>query len=90
LHIIDAYGGGPVRTTLNLDDDLVRELMEVSNATTKTAAIHEAIEELIRRRKLEKLKSLSGRVRLSIPRARRERREIERQKRILRRQHGDR
>jgi len=49
-----------MRTTLNLDDELVAELMRVTHAKTKTEAIHEAMAELIRKAKVEQLKSLSG------------------------------
>jgi Arc/MetJ family transcription regulator len=55
-----------MRTTLNLDGKLPAELMRVTEAKTKTDAIHQAITDLIRRRKLEKLKSLSGKVRLHL------------------------
>lgn len=54
-----------MRTSMILDDRLVKELMAVTGARTKTAAIHLAISELIRRRKLEGLKALSGRIRLA-------------------------
>jgi len=49
-----------MRTTLNLDDELVTELMKVTHAKTKTEAIHQAMAELIRKAKVEQLKSLSG------------------------------
>jgi len=49
-----------MRTTLNLDDELVTELMNVTHAKTKTDAIHQAMAELIRKTKLEQLKALSG------------------------------
>jgi len=54
-----------MRTTLNLSDSLVRELMEVTGSRTKTDAIEEAIREFLRKRKIEKLKSLSGKVQLT-------------------------
>ncbi|WHZ14499.1 MAG: hypothetical protein OJF52_001337 [Nitrospira sp.] len=54
-----------MRTTLNLDEALLKDLMDVTSAKTKTDAIHQAISDLIRRKKLEKLKALSGRVRLA-------------------------
>ena len=53
-----------MRTTLNLDENLISELVKVTEARTKTEAIHIAAAELIRRKKLEKLKSLSGKVRI--------------------------
>jgi len=49
-----------MRTTLNLDDDLVTELMKVTHAKTKTDAIHQAMAELIRKAKVKQLKTLSG------------------------------
>jgi Arc/MetJ family transcription regulator len=49
-----------MRTTLILDDELVAELLKVTQAKTKTDAIHQAIAELIRKKKIEKLKALSG------------------------------
>ena len=54
-----------MRTTMSLDDALIRELMEVTGARTRTKAIHLAIFEFIRRRKLEGLKGLSGKIQLA-------------------------
>lgn len=47
---------------MRLDDRLIKELMDVTGATTKTEAIHLAISEFIRRKKLKGLKSLSGKI----------------------------
>ncbi|MGH7411225.1 MAG: type II toxin-antitoxin system VapB family antitoxin [Candidatus Methylomirabilis sp.] len=55
-----------MRTTLDLDEGLVKELVKVTKAKTKTKAIHIAIREFIRRRKLEGLKALSGKIRLDL------------------------
>lgn len=79
-----------MRTTLDLDEDLVRELLKTTKTKTKTEAIHLAISELIRRRKLDTLKALSGRVRIDLDRRKREAVEQKHQERILRRQHGHR
>lgn len=54
-----------MRTTMSLDERLVKELMTLTGAKSKTEAIHTAIAELIRRKKLEGLKALSGRVRIA-------------------------
>ena len=54
-----------MRTTMTLDDRLVKELMTLTGAKSKTAAIHTAIAELIRRKKLEGLKALSGQIRIA-------------------------
>lgn len=39
-----------MRTTLDLDEKLIRQLMNVTAAKTKTDAIHQAAAELIRRK----------------------------------------
>ncbi len=65
-HTLNAYLEGIwMRTTMNLEGRLVKELMEVTGAKSKTAAIHQAIAELVRRKKLEELKALSGKVRIA-------------------------
>ncbi|HEY5600309.1 MAG TPA: type II toxin-antitoxin system VapB family antitoxin [Candidatus Manganitrophaceae bacterium] len=73
-----------MRTTLNLDEDLIQELIKATEARTKTEAIHIAAEELIRRKKLEKLKSLSGKIHIDLDRRKREKVESARQKRLAR------
>ena len=40
-----------MRTTLILDNDLLREAMEVTGAKTKTAAVHEGLRALVDRAK---------------------------------------
>ncbi len=79
-----------MRTTLNLDEDLVHELMKATRAKTKTDAIHQAITDMIRRRKLEKLKSLSGKIRINLDWQKQEDVEIRHQKKLARRWHGHR
>ena len=54
-----------MRTTMRLDDRLIKELMKLTGAKTKTEAIHLAISDFIRRRKLEGLKALSGKIRIA-------------------------
>lgn len=51
-----------MRTTVTLNEKLVRELVEISDAKTKTAAVVFAIKEQIRRIKLKKLGDLLGKV----------------------------
>ena len=41
-----------MRTTMSLDDKLMKELMTVTGAATKTEAVHLAMAEFIRRKKL--------------------------------------
>jgi hypothetical protein len=54
-----------MRTTLNLDESLVKELMAMTKASTKVQAIHLAMSEFVRRRKLEGLKALSGKIQIA-------------------------
>jgi len=56
-----------MRTTLILDDELIEELLKVTQAKTKTDAIHQAIAELIRKKKIEQLKALSGKITVAPP-----------------------
>ena len=49
-----------MRTTVTLDEKLVRELVKFSGAKTKTAAVALAVKGQIRRAKLKKLAGLLG------------------------------
>lgn len=51
-----------MRTTLDLDEGLISELMEITQAKSKTRAVNQALKEYIRRMKLERLKALSGKI----------------------------
>lgn len=51
-----------MRTTVTLNEDLVRELVKYSDEKTKTAAVALAVKEQIRRAKLKKLSGLLGTV----------------------------
>jgi len=51
-----------MRTTVTLDEKLVRELVKFTDAKTKTAAVAIAVQEQIRRAKLRKLADLLGSV----------------------------
>ena len=51
-----------MRTTVTLDENLIRELMRFSNTKTKTAAVALAVKDQIRRAKLKQLASLLGTV----------------------------
>ena len=52
-----------MRTTLDLNETLVSELMKATKA--KTEAIHLAMPDLIRRKNVERLKALSGTIPLT-------------------------
>ena len=79
-----------MRTTMSLDAVLIKELMEITKARTKTEAIHLAISEYIRRRKLEGLKALSGKIRLDLDWRELEERELKAQEERERRWRGHR
>lgn len=51
-----------MRTTLNLDDHLMHDLLRVTHADTKTQAVTEAVKDHIRRKQLEELRQLRGQV----------------------------
>jgi Arc/MetJ family transcription regulator len=62
----------PMRTTLALDDDLVRKAQEFTGVAEKTALIREALKALIERESARRLASLGGAMRelKNIPRRR--------------------
>jgi Arc/MetJ family transcription regulator len=49
-----------MRTTLNLDDDLMQRAMQLTGLTEKTAVIRVALETLIRRESAQRLAALGG------------------------------
>jgi len=55
-----------MRTTLDLPESLLNEAMTVAHAKTKTRVITIALEELIRKRNISKLKEYKGKVDLQI------------------------
>ena len=63
-----------MRTTLDLPEDLLDEARDALGFKSKTDTIILALRELVRRRRLEELKALMGRVRLDIDTARSRRR----------------
>jgi Arc/MetJ family transcription regulator len=50
---------------LNIDDDLMRFVLEETGARTKTQAVREVLIDFVRRKKIEKLIQLQGKVRFS-------------------------
>lgn len=55
-----------MRTTLDLPEKLLNEAMDASHTHTKTAVIIRALEELIRKSKISKLKTYKGKIDLDI------------------------
>lgn len=52
--------GVPTRTTVTMSDETLKELMRFSEAKTKTEAVNLALEEWVRLRKMQQLRSLRG------------------------------
>ncbi|MBI4412477.1 MAG: type II toxin-antitoxin system VapB family antitoxin [Deltaproteobacteria bacterium] len=48
------------RTSMNIPEDLLKEAVRASGATTRTMAVVMGLEELIRKKRLEKLLQLKG------------------------------
>jgi hypothetical protein len=55
-----------VRTTIDLPQKLVEEAMKVSHQRTKTAVIVAALEDFVRKSRIQGLKKFRGRVNLDI------------------------
>ena len=51
-----------MRTTLDLPESLVKQAMKVSHQRTKTAVIITALQDLVRKSRLQQLKSFRGKV----------------------------
>ena len=79
-----------MRTTINLDDDLIKELIRVSGVKQKREAIHLAIAEFLRRKKIEGLLALEGKVHLDLDWRELEERELKAQAERERRWRGHR
>jgi hypothetical protein len=55
-----------VRTTIDLPQKLVEEAMKVSHQRTKTAVIVAALEDFVRKSRIQGLKKFRGRVNLDV------------------------
>ncbi|MGH7559124.1 MAG: type II toxin-antitoxin system VapB family antitoxin [Gemmatimonadota bacterium] len=63
-----------MRTTLNLDEELVEEAMAATGARTKTAVVHLGLRELVEAAARHRLATLKGKIpEASAPRRRRPR-----------------
>jgi len=51
-----------MRTSVSLHDETIQELLEVSNTTNMTQAVSTAVNEYLRRRRLERFRALRGKV----------------------------
>ena len=55
-----------MRTSINIQDDLMNELLARTKAKTKTKAVELAIKEYIEKKSIEDLISLSGKVNIDL------------------------
>ena len=55
-----------MRTTIDLPEALVKEAMKVSHQRTKTAVIVAALEEFVRKSRIQGLKKFRGQINLDI------------------------
>jgi hypothetical protein len=51
-----------MRTSVTLNDETIRELLEVTNTTNMTQAVSTAVNEYLRRRRLDRFRTLKGKV----------------------------
>ena len=51
-----------MRTSVTLNDETIQELLEVTNTTNMTKAVSTAVNEYLRRRRLERFRALRGKV----------------------------
>lgn len=68
-----------MRATLNIPDELIKEVLRLSGEKTKTKAIIVAIKEYIKEQKIKKLLSLKGKVHIDYDWQKEEEREIKTQ-----------
>jgi len=52
-----------MRTTLNVDDKTMEDLMHLTSAATRTAAVNAALREWVQARRIAGIKSLRGKLR---------------------------
>ncbi len=69
-----------MRTTLAIDEKLLEEAKKYSGEKTKTATVKRALEEFVRRKKLEGLLALEGKIHIDLDWQKMEEEEIKFQK----------
>jgi Arc/MetJ family transcription regulator len=52
-----------MRTTVDLDEQLLNEALRLTGARTKSEVVHLALQELVRSRKKKRLTELAGKIR---------------------------
>ncbi|MFA6033252.1 MAG: type II toxin-antitoxin system VapB family antitoxin [Myxococcota bacterium] len=51
-----------MRTTVNISDTVIKDLMRFTHARTQTEAVNSALVDWVRRQRLDRLKSLRGKL----------------------------
>lgn len=51
-----------MRTTVTIEKETIDELLDETKARSKASAVREAVSEYLRRRKIDKIKSLKGKL----------------------------
>jgi hypothetical protein len=69
-----------MRATLNIPDKLIEEVQNITGAKSKTKAVVTAVEEFVRKKRMEQLLSLKGAIEIDYDWEREEKRELEAQK----------
>ena len=70
-----------MRTTLNIDKDLIDYVVEATGEKTKSKAVTAALKEYTRRKKIADLRALGGKVRIDDTRA--EQRKADRRRQVF-------
>jgi Arc/MetJ family transcription regulator len=55
-----------MRTTINVDDDIMKVVMQETKAATKTEAVRRALEDFVRRRNAQAIVALKGKVKFDV------------------------
>jgi Arc/MetJ family transcription regulator len=55
-----------MRTTITIEHEIIDELLKETKAKSKASAVKEAISDYLRRAKIEKIKSMKGRLAFDI------------------------
>jgi len=68
-----------MRATLNIPDELIAEVQNITGAKSRTEAVVTAIQEFIRKKRMEQLLALKGRIEIDYDWEREEKLELEAQ-----------
>jgi Arc/MetJ family transcription regulator len=79
-----------MRTTVDMDEKMVKEAMKLTGSRSKTEAINRVLSEFLRQRRREELKALPGKIRIEDNWRETEERELKAQARRERGFHGHR